>query len=171
MLAVIAPLGAAAAPVVEDDPGSPAELSNLGMAYYLIDAVFNDGDAEAAAALVDDDAVIRTPFAEYHGPQGLLDYVAFLKRTYTDASFAITAISVSDDRLHIEWVMTATRYQTDPYEQPIVVDVERPGVIAITVSDGQVADLSLQNGELVFNEPQEEVAIVDGDCIDGPCFP
>lgn len=164
---------AAAAPVPDDDPGSPAQLSHLGMAYQLFEAVFNGSDAEAAVALVDDDAVIRTPFGEYTGPQGLLDYIAFVKRSYLDATFDVASVSLVGNTVVIDWHMRATKLQIDPTEHWDEVSVDMPGSTTISVgSDAQVAALTQENGEMSITYPQDEVVIATGgiDCV-GPCIP
>ena len=168
VLALVAPLGATAAqPVVEDDPGSRVQLSNLGMAYHLFDAVFNGGDADAARLLVSEDASIQTAHGDYTGPQGLLNYVASVKRSYPDARFEVTSISLSDDSMVVGWTMTATRFAFGPYEQAVDVLSEISGAASITVTDGKVASVSLDAGATVFTDPTDAVAVTDS----RPCPP
>lgn len=140
LIAMITP-SAAGPPVIEDDPGSPAELSQLGLAYDLFDRVFNDGDAAAAAELVAPDAVISTPMGEYVGPEGLLDYVAFVKRAYPDAVFDVTSIAVGERVITVEWQLTASQASLDPAGRsagPVVVQV---GVTDIATSGGEIAGI------------------------------
>jgi hypothetical protein len=138
----------AAAPVVEDDPGSPADLSRLGTAYLLIDAVFNDGDADVATALVSENAVIHTTAGDFVGPQGLLDYIAMVKRAYPDAWFELSTVSVSDRGISLEWTMTATRYRIGPNEPTMNVNVEIPTVATISIDDAQITDAAFGNTEV-----------------------
>lgn len=140
---VLLPSPAGALPVSEDDPGSPAELSNLGLAYQLFDAVFNGRDADLARTLVTDDAVIHTAYGDYVGPDGLMAYISTLHRVYTGAVFDVSSISVSGDTVTVDWSMTATWRQTDPVEPPIDVNISVDGSAGFTMSDARIADLAL----------------------------
>ena len=162
LLALVSPLGfTAAQPQADDDPGSQVRFSNLALANKLFAAVFNGDDADAANLLVSEDAVIRTSYGEFAGPQGLLDYVASMKRSYPDARFEITNISVSDDSVVVSWTMTASKLQVDPYEQAIDVLAERSGETTIIVADGKAASVSLDTGATVFTNPTDAVAVAD----------
>lgn len=156
MLGSMSTVTAMAAVPPDDDPGSPVFLSNAALASTLFEVVFN-GDV-APGALVSDNAVIHTPYGDFTGPQGLQDYLGIIRRAYPDAAFHVSSIEVRDDTVTVRWTMTATRFQIDPTEPVINVQVSNPGETTITIADGQVAELNqAERGTAV--QSAEEIAV------------
>ena len=145
----------------ESDPGSPVRLSNSALTSRLFDAVFNDGDVDAASALVSDQARIHTPYGEFTGPEGLQDYLRIIRNAYPDASFAVSSIDVQGDTVTVRWTMTATRFAIGPNEPELDVVVRRPGETTITFADGQVAGITqIHQGTAIA--PSADIAFMDG---------
>lgn len=150
--------GVAAEITPDDDPGSPVGRSQLSEAHFLFNAVFNNGDAKAAAELVAPGAVIQTPYGEFEGPEGLLDYVAIVRRAYPDASFEIIRITGSAGSLVVEWVMTATTFVRDPVGQLESLQIERDGVATIGFGEVGISVLELEYGAVVATAPGDDYA-------------
>jgi predicted SnoaL-like aldol condensation-catalyzing enzyme len=162
--AVIAPLGAAAR-TWEDDPGSPATLSDASVAHLLVEAVFNGGDADAAAFLVADDAVIHTRLGDYTGSQGLLDYIASLRHTYPGASFDFLRATVSGNGVTtIDWLMTSTKIRMGSSEEVTSVDIALRESIAITTDDGHITSATFDPNTAVASVPIKGGLVVT-DCL------
>lgn len=157
-LGLIAPIGAAA--VVEDSPdGGSSQASNLQLAHAVIDRVFNDADADAAASLIDDDAVLHTSFGDYTGPEGLLDYVSFVKRTYPDAVFDIASARADGGTIVIAWRVTASEMVLDPYELPLVAQVDITETATLQVENDQVAGITLDARVLTLTDPGADTQV------------
>jgi predicted SnoaL-like aldol condensation-catalyzing enzyme len=130
---------AAAAPSVDYDP---AKLSNLAIANRLIDAVFNEEDAEVATALVSADAVIHTQHGDYSGPQGLLTYIASLKHIFPGAMFSVVDAEASGNNVTVDWLLTSTRIRMATTGDVASVDVELRGSTVIATDEGQIAGVT-----------------------------
>lgn len=162
LLAILVPLGAGAVqPTPDNDPGSPVGLTRAAVTYQLFDAVFNGGDAEAAALLVAADAEIRTTFGVFRGPDGLLDYIALVKRTYPDAIFDVTSVVVTIDGVDVGWTLTASRFLVAPDQRPVDMAVERAGTATFTIGESRVSSVTLADGEMILMSPDTEVATGD----------
>lgn len=133
---------AAAAPSVDDDPGSPVKRSNLSIANLLVDAVFNGEDAEVATALVSADAVIHTQHGDYSGPEGLLTYIASLKHTYPGATFSVLDAEASGDSVTLDWLLTSTKIRMATTGDVASVDVQLRGSTVIATDEGQIAGVT-----------------------------
>ena len=170
LLSLAAPIGAAAeSPQPDEDVGSPAGLSQVILAYQLFDAVFNGNDPTDAAFLLTDEAVIDTNFGQFTGPHGLNDYVAFVKRTYPDAVFDITDLSVQGNRVEVSWTMSASGYVVDPVEQPVKAVVRMLGTTTLTVDGARITNVAQVNGELTLAEPVELGGVITGGICTNPC--
>lgn len=154
MLGLLAPLGASARVLPDDDPGSPVRLSEIALASALFDGVFNGKDAAVAEALLSDDAVIHTPYGDYTGSDGLLAYLGMLDRGYPGASFDVSSIVVGRDSVVVRWTLTATQYQVGPNEPAIDVLVRMHGETTITVADGHIAGLTQTQDGVANTIPQ-----------------
>jgi hypothetical protein len=168
--AVIAPLSAAAQ-VWEGEFDSPAQRSESSVAYRLVDAVFNDFDADVASVLIAEDATIHTPYGDFVGPSGLDTYVGIATRAYPDASFKVTNVSTSGNTMVIHWVMTATIFQLEPYDTQLNVNTELPGELTITLADARISDASIVTGDFVVTDLDDVVVTSSGsvaDCL-VPC--
>lgn len=161
LFGLLTPLAVGARVDPESDPGSPVRLSNYALTSRLFDAVFNNGDVDAASVLVSDEARIHTPYGVFTGPSGLQDYLDIIRRAYPDASFAVTSIDVEGDAVTVRWTMTATRFAIGPNEPELEVVVRRTGETAITVADGQVAGVT-QIHQATANAPSTDIAFMDG---------
>ena len=161
LLGLLTPLAVGARADLESDPGSPVRLSNYALTSRLFDAVFNDGDVDAASVLVSDEARIHTPYGVFTGPSGLQDYLDIIRRAYPDASFAVTSIDVEGDAVVVRWTMTASRFSLGPNEPELDVVVRQTGETAITVADGQVAGVT-QIHQATANAPSTDIAFMDG---------
>ena len=139
---LVSPLAATASVAYDDDPGSSVRISDLAAAYRLFDQVFNLEDADAAAALVSDDAVIDTQFGEYTGSEGLLTYIANVKHTYPGATFSLTRVSLSDDGVTVNWLLTGTKIRMSGSDEMTSVDVQLRGSTAIAMDDQQIAAIT-----------------------------
>jgi predicted SnoaL-like aldol condensation-catalyzing enzyme len=153
-MALIAPLGAAAAIPQDDDPGSPVPQPGTVMATTLFARVFNDVDAAAAEQLIAPDAVLHTTrFGDWIGPQGVLDYIAFVRRAYPDARFALSAVNVSGNTVTLNWTMTAGHVQMDPTEGPYPANVEIDGSAELALNDTSIASISLDERTVAITVP------------------
>jgi hypothetical protein len=168
LLALAAPIGAGATAHAADT-GGPVGMSRVALAQETFDAIFNGNDPTEAAFLLTDDAAIHTGYGEFTGPQGLNDYVAFVKRTYPDAVFDITGISVQGNRIDVSWTMSATRIQVDPVEQPVEAVVRQTGTTTLTVDGARITDLAHANGEMTISEPVELGGVITGGICTNPC--
>lgn len=166
VLLIGSPAGISAQPVVESEPENRQQLENIGLAYHLIDAVFNGRDPSVTATLVAEGAVIHTSSGEFTGPEGLLEYVANIRNVYPDAYFAITSISVTNDSAIIEWKLTAPRARENTSGRIDLLPVELTGVFTVEVGSGQVTHMSIISEDLIVagpvNDDGPEVAL------DGP---
>jgi predicted SnoaL-like aldol condensation-catalyzing enzyme len=161
LLGLLTPLAASARVDLDSDPGSPVRLSNYALTSRLFDAVFNDGDVDAASVLVSDVARIHTPYGVFTGPSGLQDYLDIIRHAYPDASFAVSSIDVEGDAVTVRWTMTATRFAIGPNEPELDVAVRRSGETTITVADGQVAGIT-QIHRATATTQSTDVAFMDG---------
>jgi predicted SnoaL-like aldol condensation-catalyzing enzyme len=153
LVGILSTLTMAASAGAQHDPDSPADVSNQAAASTLFEIVFNGEDADAPGALISADAVIHTPYGEFVGPEGLSEYLGIVRRTYPDATFEISNVIEQGDTAVVLWTMTASRVQVDPTEQPTDVSVRQFGETAITVADGQIAEVQLTNGTVVVLAP------------------
>jgi predicted SnoaL-like aldol condensation-catalyzing enzyme len=138
-----------------------AHLTPSGQVFELFSAVFNGGDAAAAERLIGDDTVLHTPYGDYVGPEGVVEYVAFVKRTYPDATFRVTDVRSSGNTVAVDWTMTASRFQVDPVEQPITVEVTLSGEMVLAVTDRGIVGMTQINETLAIVTPVE-VAVAPG---------
>lgn len=129
------------------------DAANGELANRLYDGVFNAEDPDVAAALIADDAVIETAYTTYQGPDGLLEYVAFVKRAYPDANFEVTGVANKANTLEISWTMTATQIVVDPVEQPLKARVEITGMTTVTLGQAEVTSLVVTNGTQLIEVP------------------
>lgn len=143
----------------EDDPGSPVQLSKVALTYSLFDAVFNGLDADAAAELVGEDAVIETLLGTFTSPDGLIEFLSILHRANPDAMFGITSVTAHAGGVRIEWQMSATSYVTDPNESAAAVIVERSGTATITFEGQVVSATSLDYETAISPLPSDTVAV------------
>jgi hypothetical protein len=142
MAAIAVPITAYGADVAEQTPwGGVSQVDNLAMATTLFEVVLNSDDPNTPEALVAADAVIHTAYGDFTGPAGLSDYLEIIRNAYPDAWFDVRSIAVQGDSIVVDWVMTASRYQIDPVEPLLIVNVEMPGTTTITVAEGQIAGL------------------------------
>jgi hypothetical protein len=153
VIASVAPIGVAGAS--SRDTTDAGHLSPSGRVFELYAAIFNGRDTNAANVLIAEDAVLTTPYGEYVGPEGVLNYVALVKRSYPDAEFHITGIESRGETVEVEWTMTASRFQTDPVEQPIDVDVTITGNLTLTVTDTEITGMNQANTSIAITNPIE----------------
>lgn len=154
LLSVLGSIGAtAAAPPAEDDPGSPAVLSDLGMAHLLVDAVFNGEDAAAAEALVSENAVIHTVAGDFSGPQGLLDYIASVKHTYPGAVFDVVRVTQTDSGVAIDWILSGYLVRMSGSEDMTSVTVELRGQTVVSPDGAQIADITFDPAQIAQAAP------------------
>lgn len=153
VIASVAPIGIASAS--SRDTTDAGHLSPSGKVFELFAAVFNGRDTNAADVLIAEDAILVTPYGEYVGPEGVLNYVALVKRSYPDAKFDITGIESRGETVEVEWTMTASRFQTDPVEQPVDVDVTISGNLTLTVTDTEIAGMTQVNTSIAIISPGE----------------
>jgi predicted SnoaL-like aldol condensation-catalyzing enzyme len=150
VLSMIGSLGvAAAAPAIEDDPGSPAKLSNVAVAFRLIDAVFNDENAVSAETLVSENAVIHTAVGDFSGPHGLLEYIASVKHTYPGAVFDVVRVTQSDNGVTIDWILSGYLVRIGASEDLTSVTVELRGQTVISLDGAQVAGITFDPAQVV----------------------
>jgi len=154
-LGLIVPIGAAATVPEESPDGGSSQAANLQLAHHLIDRVFNEGDAEAAAQLVSDDVVLTTSFGTYTGTAGLIDYVAFVHRTYTDAAFDIVSVRANGGSVIVEWRMTASEIVVDPTEQPLDATVDLTETMTLLIENHEIADIALDGRVMTITEPSD----------------
>lgn len=152
-IASVAPIGIASAS--SRDTTDAGHLSPSGKVFELFALVLNGEDLNAANALIADDALLHTPYADYVGPTGVMDYVGLVKRAYPDARFHIIAIESRGETVEVEWTMTASRFQTDPVEQPVDVDVTISGNLTLTVTDTEIAGMTQVNTSIAIVSPGE----------------
>jgi predicted SnoaL-like aldol condensation-catalyzing enzyme len=155
-LGLIVPVAASEEGVTEQTPwGGVSRADNLAAVHSLFDRVFNDEDAAAAQQLIADTAVLHTTrFGDWTGPQGVLDYIAFVKRAYPDASFTLTTVTLSGNTAVLGWNMTASHIQMDPTEVPYAANVEIDGSAEVALSDAQIASISLDERSVAITDPQ-----------------
>ena len=150
----------AAATVLEQSPdGGASQASNIQLAHVLIDRVFNNGDADAAAQLVSDDVVLHTSFGDFTGPEGLLDYISFVERTYVNPTFDIVSARVNGGSVIIDWRMTASGIRVDPVEMPADVDVDITETITLLVENSQIAEIDLDDRVVTLTEPSPDTQV------------
>ena len=137
------------------DTVDAGHLTPSGKVFELFALVLNGEDPNAASALIADDAVLYTPYGEYVGPEGVIDYVAFVKRSYPDAEFHITRIATRGNTVEVDWTMMASRIHVDPYEQPVAADITILGHLTLDVTDTEIAGMSQVNESIAFASPVE----------------
>jgi hypothetical protein len=163
LLVLIAPARIASAQAAPHDAANAAHESRADSALVLFTQVFRDEDADAAAELIAPGAVLHTPrFGDYAGPQGVLDYVAFVKRIYPDAEYHITTIATRGDTVEVSWIMTATQVVLDPTEGPLDFDTSVNGTLTLVVDGATISDLTLVEGD-TLSVTHEEIASAPAD--------
>jgi predicted SnoaL-like aldol condensation-catalyzing enzyme len=162
LLGLLTPIGSSAQILPDDDPGSQVHLSQVALTVNLFETVLNGHDADAAARLVTDDAVISTPNREFTGPLGLVAYTAEIRRTYPEAVFDVTSIDRNGDTVVVHWTLNASRYSFEPSEPALDATVTMPGETTITVDDGKVTQLTQAHGDLTVGPKQAEIAVASG---------
>ena len=157
VLGLLAPVATSAQVTANDDPGSPASLSNLALTHRLFDSVLNDLNAEAAADLVDANAVIQTQYGTFEGPSGLIAYATAVRQVYPDATFDIIDISVQGDIVEVSWQMTASQIRRA--ERVFDFDIVLDGVTTITLDGSQITSLTQGNAVVSASGSQEAATV------------
>lgn len=147
--------GVAANPLADVDVEPRKQFEHVGIAYHLIDAVFNGRNLAAAPTLVAEDAEIATPNGTFSGPDGLLAYAANIRAVYRDASFTITSLSATNDAVVVGWKMTATQFAWDTSGRVDIFPMELTGKFTISVDDGQVTRISAVSRDLIVEGPAD----------------
>lgn len=143
----------------DSDPSAWDQVTQVGMVHTFFDPVFNDLDAEAAATLVGEGAVIGTPLGTFTGPDGLIEFLSILHRANPDAEFTLDEVSISDAGMAIEWTMTASSYVSDPNEAAAALSVQRSGSATIGFDGYTVADASFAYETAISPLPSDAVAV------------
>lgn len=109
------------------------EPEPLALVDEYVNSVWNDGAIAAIDELVAENCVsYGTSFGDVEGPDGVREFVEIARAAFPGLQYDVETITISDDRIELDWVATDGHRSTESHALG--------GVTTVRVADGKIVE-------------------------------